>query len=344
MRRSIFRTVTAVVEAVATQKPAIILRDRTEEMHLCIRQVLAGDTFDVIHADQTSMAQYALYAQAQLRKFKDRPPAKIMLDAHNALHRILGQLADEESKTLKRLALRRESQAMTSYEKEICTCFDHVVFVNDADRETLNHAHANGTDYTTIPICIDLQDRKILDVQADAQVITHLGTMFWPPNVAGVYWFATEVFPRILMEVPNTKFVIIGKRPPPLIQELPQQYPNIHVTGYVKDPIPHLEETAAFIVPLHAGAGMRVKILDAWCWGVPIVTTSHGMEGIVAEPDETLLVADTPDAFAQAVIDLLRRPELRLRLREQGRTWVDAHYNWQRVYKGWQRIYQGLMS
>ncbi len=344
LRRSLWRNVVAVASAFVAGKPALILRDRTEEMQLCLRQIVSGDTIDVIHADQTSMAQYALYVRKLLRKAGHRQSARLLLDAHNALYRVLEQLADEETNRLHRLALRRESRTMAAYEKQLCDVFDHVVFVNDEDQRALDAANSNGTQCSTIPICIDLQDRRRVSVHANAHTITHLGTMFWPPNVAGVHWFATEVFPKVLAVVPDAKFVIMGKRPPPLIQELPRQFPNVYVTGYIPDPTPYLEETAAFIVPLHAGAGMRVKILDAWCWGLPVVTTTHGMEGITARPDETLLVADTPTAFAQAVIRLLREPDLRARLRQNGRTWVNAHYNWQNVYPNWSQIYQGLLA
>ena len=103
-------------------------------------------------------------------------------------------------------------------------------------------------------------------------------------------------------------------------------------------------QTSAFIVPLHSGAGMRVKILDAWCWGLPIITTTIGMEGIELAEEEgaTALVADTPEDFAQAVIQLISNQQLQVGLREAGRQWVDAHYNWRQVYPRWDQIYNNL--
>ena len=113
----------------------------------------------------------------------------------------------------------------------------------------------------------------------------------------------------------------------------------MEITGYVADPTPYLAETAAFIVPLHAGGGMRVKILDAWCWGLPVISTRVGAEGIRVQEGENVRLADTPEAFAQAVVQVLRKPELAARLAAGGRRTVEVHYDWRRVYRAWDQVY-----
>ncbi len=105
------------------------------------------------------------------------------------------------------------------------------------------------------------------------------------------------------------------------------------------DPIPYLAETTVFIVPLHAGGGMRVKIVDAWCWGLPVVTTTIGAEGIAVQDGENVLLADTPEAFAQAVARVLQEPELAARLAAGGRRTVEICYDWRKVYRAWDEVY-----
>ena len=113
------------------------------------------------------------------------------------------------------------------------------------------------------------------------QDVLHLGTMFWLPNMEGVMWFAREVWPRIQAQVKDATFTIAGKNPPQEIRQLVQnREQGIRVTGYVPDPRPLAEQASAFIVPIFSGSGMRVKILDAWRWGLPVVSTSIGAEGI----------------------------------------------------------------
>ncbi len=115
---------------------------------------------------------------------------------------------------------------------------------------------------------------------------------------------------------------------------------NLEVTGYIADPQPYLAETAAFIVPLLAGGGMRVKIIDGWTWGLPIVSTTVGAEGIQWQADITLRIADQPDDFAHAVIDLLQDESSAQQLGQAGRDRVLEHYNWRKTYRLWDQIYQ----
>jgi glycosyltransferase involved in cell wall biosynthesis len=111
------------------------------------------------------------------------------------------------------------------------------------------------------------------------------------------------------------------------------------VTGYVADLTPLLAETAVFIVPLLAGGGMRVKILDAWNWNLPIVSTTVGAEGIAVEDEKNMLIADTQEAFAQATIRILQNPDLAERLAQNGRQTLLTQYNWRTIYRAWDKIY-----
>jgi glycosyltransferase involved in cell wall biosynthesis len=167
--------------------------------------------------------------------------------------------------------------------------------------------------------------------------------MFWPPNVAGVLWFAREVLPLIHRELPEARFVVVGKNPPAEVRALAAD-PRIEVTGYVADPEPYLAAADAFVVPLHAAAGMRVKIVDGWVWGLPIVATPIGAEGIEVRDGENILIAGDAVAFAAAVLRLLTDPQLNDRLRSAGRAWVEAKYAWQVAYRQVDDVYSRLLA
>jgi glycosyltransferase involved in cell wall biosynthesis len=345
IRRSRLRDARALLIAALTGRSAIIVRDEIPEMHATLEQLVRKAESDVVHADQTSMAQYALYARSQIPDSKSPRATKLVLDAHNALYRIPERMAAHEHNPLKRMALRREARALARYEACAYQHFDHVVFVADEDRQVLQK-RMSGEDsrFTTIPICVDPKEKPLVERAHEPRAVTHLGTMFWPPNVEGVLWFAREVFPQVVAQVPEARFVVIGKDPPQEVRDLPLQVDNVQVTGYVPDPVPYLKDTAVFIVPLRAAGGMRVKIVDAWCWGVPIVSTSIGAEGIVVRDGENILIADAPDASAEAVVRVLKDPVLGEHLRENGRRWVEERYNWRRVYPRWNDVYSGLVS
>ena len=84
---------------------------------------------------------------------------------------------------------------------------------------------------------------------------------------------------------------------------------------------------------------MRVKIVDAWLWGLPIVSTSIGAEGIHYLPGENIMIADDPEVFAQSVVKVLKEPEFAAQLRENGRRWVEENYDWRTKYSEWDSIY-----
>ena len=117
---------------------------------------------------------------------------------------------------------------------------------------------------------------------------------------------------------------------------------GIVITGYVEDPTPYLADSTVFIVPLRAGGGMRVKILDAWARGIPIVSTTIGCEGIKVRDGENILVADTREDFSRAVVTVIRDRALAQRLAENGRRLVEERYDWRVVYRNLDQVYEEI--
>jgi glycosyltransferase involved in cell wall biosynthesis len=311
-------------------KSFLVLRDDLASMRAAIVDVSAQQHFDAVHADQLSTAHYAL-ALANLRR---------VLDQHNAVWTIVERLARNEAFLPKRWFLRRETRLLQRHEAAMGQVFDQVITVTEQDRRALEFPDApTRAPMLTIPICIDPDDSVPVKRNAKAQNIACVGGMFYPPNVDGVLWFARQVLPRVWSDLPHTKFFIVGARPARELVRLGEHEPRIVVTGYVADTTPYLADSAAFVVPLRAGGGMRVKILDAWARALPVVTTTIGCEGISVRHGENVLVADTPDAFAQAIIQLLRDPTAADQLARAGRAWVETAYNWRTVYRAFDAIY-----
>lgn len=336
MQRSWLRDVRFLTQSLLTQKPFLILRDHVPSMAAKIGELVKAKHFDVIHADQLWMAPYALIAQKEL------PQAKLVLDQHNAVYLIPQRLAEATSNLVKQHFLAGEARRLMAFEPEICHRFDHVVWVTAEDFKAVNalsSPFSNGYPPSTIiPISANPTEIQPLKRSGEKYRITFLGGLHWPPNAQGILWFAEHVFPLVRTQIPEALLTIIGKSPP---TELGGE--GIEVTGYVVDPLPYLAETAVFIVPLHAGGGMRVKILDAWSWGLPVVSTTVGAEGINVEHEKNILQADTSQAFAEAIVRIFRSPLLAQKLGENGRQTVVEQYNWQRVYTTWDKIYADLV-
>jgi glycosyltransferase involved in cell wall biosynthesis len=349
MYRSQARNLFALGASMLTRKSFIIQRDFVPEMAQVIDQLLQKGQFDVVHSDQLWMAQYAL------RTKWSAPGAMLVLDEHNACFQIIQRLAAREHNLLKRLLFQHEWRRLQEYEAQTCSLFDHLVTVTEEDRSILQDliesqkkknrwliSSKTNQSFTTIPICVDTQSITPISPRPGSLNVLHMGTMFFLPNVEGVLWFTREVWPKVVAQIPQATFTIVGKNPPTKIQALCKSQKgisSIQVTGYVPDPMPYLEQAGVFIVPLLSGGGMRVKIIDAWRWGLPIVSTTIGAEGISCQPGLNIMIADNSEAFAQAVVQVLKNPLLAERLRINGRHWVVEHYDWQTVYNGWDSIY-----
>ena len=133
--------------------------------------------------------------------------------------------------------------------------------------------------------------------------IIFVGGFKHPPNVDAVVYFCEDILPRIRKIIPEARFTIIGSHPPPQIMSLRNDF--ITVTGHVPSTTPYLHQAYVSVAPLRYGAGMKGKIGEAMAHGLPVVTTSIGAEGMGLTERENVFIADSPEAFSDAVIELM---------------------------------------
>ena len=327
--RSRFQDLRFGVGSLFSSTPFLILRDQNVEMYRSLDRIIDGSSFDALHADQLWMAPYGLSC--------DGPGIKV-LDQHNAVFRIPLQLSEHQRNPLMRALLQKEAFKLSSFERQTCRRYNQVVWVTEEDRQAVIPAHEGCPGaHHIIPIAIDPAARLRVDRQHPFR-ITMLGGMHWPPNLEGISWFMERIWPRVASAAPESVLTLIGKRPPARLARA-ASHGQVKIAGYVSDLQTFLSETAAFVVPLRTGAGMRVKILDAWCWGLPVVSTSIGAQGIRAAHGENLLLADDEDSFAECLIRVLKDTKLAHRLADGGRATVEACYDWRKAYQAWDWIY-----
>ncbi len=318
-------------KSIFSGQPWMMLRDERPEMRAALRDLAATTHFDVVHADQLNMGQYAL-PFTKSRK---------VLDLHNALWVLYKRLAETlpPSKPMKYI-LMRDWPLLKRYEGAMCRAFDAVLAVSQEDRQALTEAGARP-EMPIIPIAVDTDEQAQIARAPKGPHIVHIGTMYWPPNIAGITWFLDEIYPLIKQRVPDVRCTLIGARPPTSITERAQSDPSLTVTGYVEDPVPYLADSSMMVVPLQAGGGMRVKILNALSQGIPMVSTTVGCEGIAVAHERDIMIADKPADFAEATARLLTDAELNRRITEQGRRTVVETYDYRQACRPLDAIYTG---
>ncbi len=323
-----------------SKRPFLIERDDLPLMRQQVHQLLATQPFDVIHADQLTMTQFALGAVGQGGK---RPFT--LFDAHNATWTISDRLAATVPIPL-RPALRLETRRIRRYEAMLLREFDHTLVVIEPDRDNLlagvpaAQRPALASRISAIPIAVDTQALRLVARQPHSHNIITLGSLNYPPNADGIRWFLQEVFPRVRQQMPQVTLTLIGKSPPADFVELARQQPEaIRVTGYVDDLTPYMEAAALMVVPVRAGSGMRVRLLEAFARAMPAVTTTIGLEGIAATHEEHVLLADTPVDFANQTLRLLQDEALQARLAQNGRLLAETRYDWQIALRQMDAVY-----
>lgn len=155
------------------------------------------------------------------------------------------------------------------------------------------------------------------------------GALSYGPNRDAVLWFVEAVLPRIAQAVPDAHLVVTGRAdgaPDGL-----KAHPRVRLTGFLDDLRPTLAQAALAVVPLRSGGGTRLKILEAWAAGVPVVATRVGAAGLDARDGAELLLADTPDALADACIALLGDSSARQSLARAGRALAETRYDWDAI-------------
>jgi glycosyltransferase involved in cell wall biosynthesis len=317
-----------------TRQPFMMLRDDRKAMRNLVDRLSARHHFDVAHADQLNMGQYA----------ERVPGAFKVLDAHNALWLLYKRLWETMSPGPRKWLLGRDWRLLKSYEGRLVREFEAVLAVSHEDSAALQEAAGQPMDIVVIPIAIDIDEVTIVKREAEPNHILHIGTMYWPPNIDAVNWFVRQVHPIIRQQRPDVQFDVVGARPPTELLALNNAGLGINVTGYVEDPTPYQRQTAVMVVPLLAGGGMRVKILNALASGIPIVSTTLGCEGIAVTPGKDILIGDTPEEFATAVLSLLNDGNLAKQVADQGRRTVVEKYDYRMVCRSLDDVYARVVN
>jgi glycosyltransferase involved in cell wall biosynthesis len=180
-------------------------------------------------------------------------------------------------------------------------------------------------------------------IRREEDVIVFSGNLEYHPNLSAVRYFRQEIWPELRAQWPGLVWRLVGKNPQ-AVAKITSGDPRIELRGPVDDALPELARAKVAIVPVLAGSGTRVKIIEAWAAGVPVVSTPLGAEGLRARAGEHLLLANGAPAFRDAVSRLLASPSLRDQIGRAGRYLFECEFTWESAWKGLQVLYPATME
>lgn len=261
-----------------------------------------------------------------------------VLFQHNVEATIWKRHYEVQSNAVKKGYLFGQWRKMRAFERKMCRRFDSVVAVSSEDRELMQNQYGVASVFD-VPTGVDTNFfRPGGNEQQDPHNIAFTGSMDWLPNEDAISYFTEQVMPRIKLKIPDVTLTVVGRNPYPSLLELARRDPSIVVTGRVDDVRPYMERAAAYVVPLRIGGGTRLKIYEAMAMEKAIVSTAIGAEGLPVKDRVELLLADTAESLAEAVIRVLNNKALANALGARAAATVRENFGWERVAARFGRI------
>ena len=268
-----------------------------------IAETLAAGNFDVILLE-------GIYLMRYIDVIRRNTKTKVLLRPQNVEFVIWERLYETESNWLKKQYLHLLADRMKQFELKYINLADVVVTVSETDLNIFNQyglrlpskAVPTGYVFDSLP-GISLNEEN---------AVAFIGGMDWMPNREGVEWFIAKVWPAVLLQIPDAKFYLAGRNFPEEIKNL--NVKGLVIVGEVEDAKQFIMSKSISIVPLFAGSGMRVKIVEAMALGRAVISTSVGAESLQYTDGSDILIADDAAVFANAVIKMMTDRHLRIAL------------------------------
>jgi glycosyltransferase involved in cell wall biosynthesis len=299
--------------------------------HQKLRSVLAGEKFDVVQFE-------SLFAGPYLQTVRENSKAKCVLRAHNIEHLIWQRMAATDKNFLKKKYLRLLASRLKKYESEIIGKFDALLPMTKEDAKIFTGMNS-AVPQKIIPIGLDPHIYSYDENRPRELSIFHLGSMDWMPNQEAVDWFLENCWQEIKKKLPSLKLYLGGRGFPDSLKIDDRQ---IIYDNTVSNAVDYMKNKSMMIVPLLSGSGMRVKILQAFALGLPVVSTSIGAEGIECTDGENIVIADAPADFSNAILKLMNDTLLRKKIGSNARNLFMEKYSSERIARHVIQFYESL--
>jgi glycosyltransferase involved in cell wall biosynthesis len=283
-------------------------------------------------------------------KVVKRHPCKIIFDNHN----VEASLWEQNLRGVQGLKSRLKAKLLISHLKGIEGNFsrqaDQVWVCSDGDALLTQQLYGQVSPLYTIPNGInvaqydDVRSGKLSPpngLEKTSRNIIFLGQLSYPPNKIAAELLIKQIYPQLKAFYPDCRLLLVGRNPTPLLLDATKNDVGIIVTGSVPDVRPYLAAASLMVVPLRQGGGTRLKILEAFAAGCPVVSTAKGAEGLKARDGEHLLIRDTVEEIVNGVVQLWSEVELGDKLARSAYELVQTEYSWEAVG---QRVEKALVA
>ena len=302
-------------KALGSIEPHAVREFRNPDLEWLIHRQIYTRAIDLVQLEYTVMAQYA-------GRFKQIPSIVFEHDVYfqsiaRGLPFMRGAVTRGQAMFEYLRALRFEIRALPHADRvQVCSADNRAVLESFLPqlKDRIDDGFRAG---------IDTARYEFRPNGREPGTMLFLGSFRHTPNQEALSWFIHNVLPLVHARMPGARLVVIGSDPPPR-HSLPKSAANVELIGFVEDVRDPLARYALFICPILSGSGVRVKLLEAFAAGIPVVSTYIGAEGLANRDGEICALADDPADFAGHIVSLLENPERAAALATRARAYVVA--------------------
>jgi glycosyltransferase involved in cell wall biosynthesis len=270
----------------------------------------------VVHFDTLGLAQYRPLVRS----------SGTVLNHHNVESSMMALRALNEPNLLRRQYYSREARKLRQAEQRWCPQFVVNLVVSPQDGQLLSDC-APGIKAKIVPNGVDT-DYFTPRPDPGGKTLLFCGGLDWYPNRDAITFFFDTIWPKLTAGINDIEIYVVGRKPPQWLKRLGDTDRRVHVTGFVPDVRPYFRKATAYVCPIRNGGGTRLKILDAFAMGMPLIATPFACSGLSVEKGKHVLFAHTPPEFVYQIERVLSNRSLRNNLGLQARNLVCRLYSW----------------
>ena len=294
----------------------IVERFNDPQFSALIEKTLNETQFDLIVFEGTFTAVY-------VDLIKKKSKAILMMRSHNVEFQLWEDRILSEPSGLKRFLLQAPVKQLKEFELSELKKFDVVATISMTDKAYFN-SYLGLAKTIYVPFGISLPDEIVIDDEAENKIV-FLGALDWEPNIHGLKWFLNEVWPLIQVRNSKIKFFIGGRNAPDnFAKNLPE---GVIFQGEVEDAHSFILSGKLMVVPLFEASGIRIKIIEGLALGQVISTTTKGAQGIPAQNEKDILIADSAKQMAREIVDAHKSKEVLEKISSQARILAEKEFD-----------------
>ena len=299
-------------------------------MHEAVSRVLASRPIDLVQVEWPYLSTYALA----------HPETPSILITHDIFSVGLQRRAPLVAGLGQRQRLQKQADAWTRYESRVYPRFGAVAAMSATDAAIIRQ-RAPAAKVVVLPNGVDTTALTPGEIRPQVQRLLYVGSPTHAPNLDAACWLLTDIWPALHRRHPELRLTLVNLDHPQVRACAP---PHVEITGRIPDLVPLYRQTDLVLVPLRAGSGTRLKILEAFALGVPVISTPIGYEGLDVSCGEHLLAAETSSEFVDAVERLMADIDLRRGLASTARALAVARYDWSTIVALHEEAYQKVLT